>query len=98
MTSPQLSGYASTDAYSLQPTPRASNFNEMEIVGGGTPVWGRSPVAGGRVLDGGMVVWESPEKWRGDGGHGCKDITMSGTYVLGYVSNNSKWCRQRQAC
>lgn len=98
MTSPQLSGYASTDAYSLQPTPRASNFNEMEIVGGGTPVWGRSPAAGGRVLDGGMVVWESPEKWRGDGGHGCKDITMSGTYVLGYVSNNSKWCRQRQAC
>ncbi|XWS23608.1 hypothetical protein CRYUN_Cryun28dG0029400 [Craigia yunnanensis] len=28
--SPHLSGYASSDAYSLQPTPRASNCNEME--------------------------------------------------------------------
>ncbi|XP_010911734.1 auxin efflux carrier component 6 [Elaeis guineensis] len=47
--SPRLSGYASSDAYSLQPTPRESNFNEMEI---GTPVWMRSPAAaagGGRV-------------------------------------------------
>ncbi|KAI5394319.1 Auxin efflux carrier component 6, variant 2, partial [Lathyrus oleraceus] len=31
--SPRFSGYASTDAYSLQPTPRASNVNEMEICG-----------------------------------------------------------------
>lgn len=47
-TSPRLSGYASSDAYSLQPTPRESNFNEMEI---GTPVWMRSPAtAVGRVV------------------------------------------------
>ncbi|KAJ4700898.1 Auxin efflux carrier component [Melia azedarach] len=31
-TSPRLSNYASSDAYSLQPTPRASNFNEMDAV------------------------------------------------------------------
>ncbi|KAJ1411105.1 Membrane transport protein [Sesbania bispinosa] len=49
VASPRLSGYASSDAYSLQPTPRASNFNEMETMANGTPVWGRSPVAGGRT-------------------------------------------------
>ncbi|KAJ0972105.1 hypothetical protein J5N97_020064 [Dioscorea zingiberensis] len=42
--SPAPSGCASSDAYSLQPTPRASNFNEMEA---GTPAWGRSPAAVG---------------------------------------------------
>ncbi|XP_072998499.1 auxin efflux carrier component 6 [Typha latifolia] len=43
--SPRLSGYASsTDAYSVQPTPRESNFNEMEV---GTPGWTRSPAGGG---------------------------------------------------
>ncbi|CAN8270704.1 unnamed protein product [Cochlearia groenlandica] len=40
-------GYASSDAYSLQPTPRGSNFNEIDVVNGtGTPVWMTSPVAG----------------------------------------------------
>ncbi|XP_050886342.1 auxin efflux carrier component 6 [Lathyrus oleraceus] len=80
--SPRFSGYASTDAYSLQPTPRASNVNEMEICG--TPVVGRSPVGGGRglrgnspVVEGSRVVWESPEKWQGEERQGCKDITMS---------------------
>ncbi|KAK7385061.1 hypothetical protein VNO78_30768 [Psophocarpus tetragonolobus] len=77
-SSPHLSGYASSDAYSLQPTPRASNFNEMET---GTPVWGRSPVAAGRVCrqssPAAMVVWESPGKCVGDERPGCKDITMS---------------------
>lgn len=78
--SPHLSGYASSDAYSLQPTPRASNFNEMEA---GTPVWGRSPVAAGRVCRQSSpvarVLWESPGKCLGDKRQGCKDITMSGT-------------------
>ncbi|TKY45599.1 auxin efflux carrier component 6 [Spatholobus suberectus] len=76
--SPHLSGYASSDAYSLQPTPRASNFNEMEA---GTPVWGRSPVAAGMVCRQSSpvarVVWESPGKCLGEERQGCKDITMS---------------------
>ncbi|KAK8473131.1 hypothetical protein PHAVU_001G063900 [Phaseolus vulgaris] len=77
--SPYLSGYASSDAYSLQPTPRASNFNEMEA---GTPVWGRSPVAAGRLClqssPVARVVWESPGKYgRGEETQGCKDITLS---------------------
>ncbi|GAU34583.1 hypothetical protein TSUD_14980 [Trifolium subterraneum] len=85
--SPRLSGYASTDAYSLQPTPRGSNVNEMDVIG--TPVLGRSPVGGGRglrgnspVVDRGRVVWDSPEKWRVEERQGCKDITMSGTCLL----------------
>ncbi|CAK7346841.1 unnamed protein product [Dovyalis caffra] len=46
-TSPRLSGYASSDAYSLQPTPRASNFNELDLTNAAnTPFWVRSPVAG----------------------------------------------------
>ncbi|KAF9682707.1 hypothetical protein SADUNF_Sadunf05G0136600 [Salix dunnii] len=46
-TSPRLSGYASSDAYSLQPTPRASNFNELDLTNAtNTPFWVRSPVAG----------------------------------------------------
>ncbi|KAG2389948.1 Auxin efflux carrier component 6 [Vigna angularis] len=77
--SPHLSGYASSDAYSLQPTPRASNFNEMEA---GTPVWGCSPVTAGRVClqssPVARVVWESPGKCgRGEERQGCKDITLS---------------------
>ncbi|XP_058724567.1 auxin efflux carrier component 6-like [Vicia villosa] len=68
--SPRFSGYASTDAYSLQPTPRASNVNEAEICG--TPGVGRSPVGGGRGLRG-----NSPEKWQGGERQGCKDFTMS---------------------
>lgn len=83
--SPRLSGYASSDAYSLQPTPRASNFNEMDTAG--TPVWGRSPVAGCRdfrqtspALSGARVVWESPGKCLGEERQGCKDFTLSGTF------------------
>ncbi|XP_068325126.1 auxin efflux carrier component 6 isoform X2 [Pyrus communis] len=50
-TSPQLSaGYASSDAYSLQPTPRASTFNEIDTTTfsttANTPVWARSPATG----------------------------------------------------
>ncbi|WVY90126.1 hypothetical protein V8G54_035640 [Vigna mungo] len=83
--SPHLSGYASSDAYSLQPTPRASNFNEMEA---GTPVWGCSPVAAGRVClqssPVARVVWESPGKCsRGEERQGCKDITLSEVSNLG---------------
>ncbi|XP_061355451.1 auxin efflux carrier component 6 isoform X2 [Gastrolobium bilobum] len=77
-------GYASSDAYSLQPTPRASNFNEMETTATSTPAWGRSPVSAGRVfrqsppaLSGARVVWESPGKCQGEERQGCKDITMS---------------------
>ncbi|XP_052200804.1 auxin efflux carrier component 6 isoform X2 [Diospyros lotus] len=79
--SPRLSGYASSDAYSLQPTPRASNFNEMDtITAGSTPMWVRSPVAGGRVFRQASpavrMVWESPGKCQGGGdrhGYSCKD-------------------------
>ncbi|BBH08788.1 Auxin efflux carrier family protein, partial [Prunus dulcis] len=43
--SPQFStGYASSDAYSLQPTPRASTFNEMDTTTVATTA-NRSPVA-----------------------------------------------------
>ncbi|KAL6962358.1 Auxin efflux carrier component 6 [Sarracenia purpurea var. burkii] len=79
--SPRLSGYASSDAYSLQPTPRASNFNEMDtttVTTANTPVWVRSP-AGGKVFrqsspafSGKKMVWESAGKCHGDR-QGCKD-------------------------
>ncbi len=72
--SPRLSGYASSDAYSLQPTPRASNFNELEesnTNNTNTPVsvWSRSPVPGtGRlfrhpspVFAGVRMLWDSPQ-------------------------------------
>ncbi|KAG8378149.1 hypothetical protein BUALT_Bualt08G0108000 [Buddleja alternifolia] len=54
--SPRLSGYASSDAYSLQPTPRASNFNELDLIGM-SPVVGKvfrqpSPTV--------KLVWDSP--------------------------------------
>ncbi|CAL9750077.1 unnamed protein product [Musa acuminata subsp. burmannicoides] len=72
--SPHLSGYASSDSYSLQPTPRASNFNEMEI---GTPVWVRSPAAPAGML----IRQQSPATpgalklaWEGCGGQGDKDV------------------------
>ncbi|XP_057773084.1 auxin efflux carrier component 6 [Salvia miltiorrhiza] len=55
--SPRLSGYASSDAYSLQPTPRASNFNEFDISAISPPPPGKvfrqpSPTV--------KMVWESP--------------------------------------
>ncbi|RWW40933.1 hypothetical protein BHE74_00053617 [Ensete ventricosum] len=72
--SPHLSGYASSDSYSLQPTPRASNFNEMEI---STPVWVRSPAAPAGLL----IRQQSPGApgalklaWEGCGGQGDKDV------------------------
>ncbi|GAA0179005.1 hypothetical protein Leryth_018419 [Lithospermum erythrorhizon] len=50
--SPRISGYASSDVYSLQPTPRGSNFNELDLTtittSGTSPNWGRSPAAGSR--------------------------------------------------
>ncbi|EEF36244.1 Auxin efflux carrier component, putative [Ricinus communis] len=81
-TSPRLSGYASSDAYSLQPTPRASNFNEMDVINAAsTPYWVRSPVAGKffrqpspAVPDVRMLWGESPGKGQ-NGGAGSKDIT-----------------------
>ncbi|XP_031119189.1 auxin efflux carrier component 6 [Ipomoea triloba] len=50
--SPQLSGgYASSDAYSLQPTPRRSNVNEMDATTttGNTPMWVMSPASAGKI-------------------------------------------------
>lgn len=68
--SPRLSaGYASSDAYSLQPTPRASNFNEMDTTAvtttGNTPMWVMSPVAGKvfrQPSPSTKMAWESPGK------------------------------------
>ncbi|XVE60192.1 hypothetical protein DITRI_Ditri05aG0108100 [Diplodiscus trichospermus] len=86
--SPRLSGYASSDAYSLQPTPRASNFNEMDVISmtttaasGNTPIWMRSPVAGGKVfrqpspvVPAMKMVWECQDGGRGDNRPGFKDL------------------------
>ncbi|CAF2204459.1 unnamed protein product [Brassica rapa] len=60
----RLSGYASSDAYSLQPTPRASNFNELDVNGAGTPVWMKSPVAGRiyRHTASPKMTWESGQR------------------------------------
>ncbi|CDP12011.1 unnamed protein product [Coffea canephora] len=77
-TSPRLSGYASSDAYSLQPTPRASNFNEMDTVTAtaivNTPMWIRSPAAAGKVhrqpSPTTKIVWDSPGKGQGGLGEG----------------------------
>nr|URQ29600.1 pin transporter [Sinningia speciosa] len=75
--SPRFSGYASSDAYSLQPTPRASNFNEMDSTAA-SPVTGKvfrqpSPTV--------KIVWESPSEALGrfgtdDGNIGDKDLSF----------------------
>lgn len=72
----RLSGYASSDAYSLQPTPRASNFNELDVNGTGTPVWMKSPVAGRifRHTSSPKMMWESGQR------HVAKDI--NGTFFF----------------
>ncbi|KAL3845448.1 hypothetical protein ACJIZ3_002851 [Penstemon smallii] len=59
--SPMLSGYSSSDVYSLQPTPRASNFNELDLTTM-SPMTGKifrqtSPAV--------KMVWESPEEGEG---------------------------------
>ncbi|KAL5715026.1 Auxin efflux carrier component 6 [Ranunculus cassubicifolius] len=68
-SSPGLSGYGSSDIYSLQPTPRASNFNELDtttVTTGNTPTWVRSPASGrvfqqqSPVLSGVKMLWGSP--------------------------------------
>ncbi|KAK9111329.1 hypothetical protein Scep_018848 [Stephania cephalantha] len=91
-TSPRFSGYASSDAYSLQPTPRASNFNEMDTLTtrttSNTPTWVRSPVAGtGRVVrqqspafGGAKMAWASPisnKTNQGSVGGGVDDRQMN---------------------
>ncbi|KAH6789134.1 Auxin efflux carrier family protein [Perilla frutescens var. frutescens] len=59
--SPRLSGYASSDAYSLQPTPRASNFNEFDLTATSSP--------SGKVFrqpsPAVKMVWESPAEVHG---------------------------------
>ncbi|XP_040995927.1 auxin efflux carrier component 6 [Juglans microcarpa x Juglans regia] len=90
--SPRLSGYASSDAYSLQPTPRASNFNEQETTtattAANTPVWSRSPVAG-RIFrqnspsfSGVKMMWDSPGKSCTQGERqGYKDVMVAGKEI-----------------
>ncbi|CAK9134258.1 unnamed protein product [Ilex paraguariensis] len=83
-SSPRLSGYASSDAYSLQPTPRASNFNELDtttVTTTNTPVWVRSPAAGkvfrqsSPSFSGVKMVWESPQVGGGVAERqGCIDV------------------------
>ncbi|KAG6419761.1 hypothetical protein SASPL_116273 [Salvia splendens] len=66
--SPRLSGYASSDAYSLQPTPRASNFNEFDIAAAVSP----PPPPTGRgfrqASPSVKMVWESPAEAHGFSG------------------------------
>ncbi|KAK4756192.1 hypothetical protein SAY87_006319 [Trapa incisa] len=88
--SPRLSGYGSSDAYSLQPTPpRASNFNEMDDAtatmaslnnNGGTPDWIRSPpMANSPIYSGVKMVWESP--FMGDDDVARKGINVPGKEI-----------------
>lgn len=84
--SPHVSGYASSDAYSLQPTPRASNFNELDTVTTATttPTWALSPVAGKvfrqspPAFPGVMMTWQSSPR-----GVGGKDVNNNNNNVPG---------------
>lgn len=72
-------GYASSDAYSLQPTPRASNFNELDTAAtttATTPTWALSPVAGKvlRQSPSPAMTWDSPGKYHQK--PGCKDVNI----------------------
>uniref|UniRef100_A0A2N9GRZ1 Auxin efflux carrier component n=1 Tax=Fagus sylvatica TaxID=28930 RepID=A0A2N9GRZ1_FAGSY len=93
--SPRLSGYASSDAYSLQPTPRASNFNELEesnTNNTNTPVsvWSRSPVPGtGRlfrhpspVFAGVRMLWDSPQPSKFSQSHQEEERERSKDHVM----------------
>ncbi|KAI4307180.1 hypothetical protein L6164_030395 [Bauhinia variegata] len=81
--SPRLSGCASSDAYSLQPTPRASNFNELETTTMRSPVCARSPVSGdGKVHRQSSPAFSgaresSPAKCLVEERQGSKDIVES---------------------
>lgn len=89
--SPHVSGYASSDAYSLQPTPRASNFNELDTVTTATttPTWALSPVAGKvfrqspPAFSGVMMTWQSSSPGLCQTGTGGKDVNnIPGAYML----------------
>ncbi|PON74477.1 Auxin efflux carrier [Parasponia andersonii] len=92
--SPHVSaGYASSDAYSLQPTPRASNFNELDTVTTATttPTWALSPVAGKvfrpspPAFSGVMMTWQSsPGKYQGGGG---KDVNIAPEKDISFRDN-----------
>ncbi|KZV17343.1 hypothetical protein F511_22018 [Dorcoceras hygrometricum] len=56
--SPRISGYASSDAYSLQPTPRPSSFNEMDSTAT-SPDAGKFSRQPSPVV---KVLWESPSE------------------------------------
>lgn len=66
--SPRLSGYASSDAYSLQPTPRASNFNEFDLAAASPPPGKAFRQPSPAV----KMVWESPAE-----GHDVGDKDLS---------------------
>ncbi|MQL68946.1 hypothetical protein Taro_001238 [Colocasia esculenta] len=91
MASPRLSGYASSEVYSFQPTPRASNFNELDV---GTPVWARSPATLAKTFrpfspamnSGVKAVWECQpgaevggEQRQGSKDVGDKDLSFRST-------------------
>ncbi|XP_028794951.1 auxin efflux carrier component 6-like isoform X1 [Neltuma alba] len=72
--SPRVIDYAtSSDACSLQATPRASNFNEYEMtMPRSPPLWTTSPASGGRNYQ-----QLSPGMCQGGDGPGCREITVS---------------------
>lgn len=89
MASPRLSGYASSEVYSFQPTPRASNFNELDV---GTPVWARSPATMAKTFrpfspamnSRVKAVWECHQPVADAGGEqrqGSKDVGGTNHYL-----------------
>ncbi|XP_073052786.1 auxin efflux carrier component 6-like isoform X1 [Primulina eburnea] len=71
--SPRVSGYASSDAYSLHPTPRASSFNEMDSTAT-SPASGKVSRQPSPVV---KILLESPsEGSRGDVNIGDKDLSF----------------------
>lgn len=95
MMSPRLSGYASSEVYSFHPTPRASNFNEVDV---STPVWAKSPAAAARafrsyspaVNSAARAVWEFQQPT----GQRCKDLGGNGRFPvpIAFIAiENSRW-------
>lgn len=103
-TSPRLSGYASSDAYSLQPTPRASNFNEMDgitVMNGNTPTWVRSPVAGKGYRQASPVVKSvsPPVMFQGQGDRQrSKDVAGMFVLFLFHTLSLSVWNKWSNYC
>lgn len=86
---PRISNISGAEIYSIQPTPRASNFTEGDI--GGT-MWGRSDGVSQMVMVGPpspavaagvKVLWENCESDRE--GQGGKDVGGKYTSVVLFV-------------